>query len=165
MGLNRDMILDRFEDIRRSLDRLEQIRTVPRDEFLADQDTLDLASYRLLIAIEAALQICFHVSAQRLHRVPEEYAECFAILAEAGMLEKELSRNLQQMARFRNMLVHVYEVDYVRVYDILQENLDDLRRFVQAIGELLSTVLSRRSQRSMNRAQMTQMDHVVCAAS
>lgn len=138
MGLNQDLIQDRFEDIRRSLDRLEQLKSAPRDVFLADQDTLDLASYRLLIAIEAALQICFHVSAQRLHRVPEEYAGCFAMLAEAGILETELSRNLQQMARFRNVLVHMYwEIDYNRVYDILREHLDDLRRFVQAIGELL----------------------------
>jgi len=138
MGLNQDLILDRFEDIRRSLVRLEQIKAAPRDVFLADQDMLDLASYRLLLAIEAALQICFHVSAQRLHQVPEEYAACFGILGEAGILEADLSKNLQQMARFRNMLVHVYwAVDYDRVYDILQEHLDDLRRFVQVIGKLL----------------------------
>ena len=111
---------------------------MPRDAFLADQDTLDLASYRLLIAIEAALQICFHVSAQRLHRVPAENAECFGMLGEAGMLDAELVENLQRMARFRNVLIHRYwEVDYVRVYDILQEHLDDLRRFVQVIAELL----------------------------
>ena len=138
MGLNPDLILDRFEDIRRSLARLEPIRAMPRDAFLADQDTLDLASYRLLIAIEAALQICFHVSAQRLHRVPAEYAECFGMLGEAGMLDAELVENLQRMARFRSVLIHRYwEVDYVRVYDILQEHLDDLRRFVQVIAELL----------------------------
>lgn len=138
MGLNRDLILDRFQDIRISLERLERIRRVSRDAFLADQDLLDLASYRLLIAIEAALQICFHVSAQRLHRVPEEYAECFAILGETGILTAELSQNLRLMARFRNMLVHVYwKVDYDRVYEVLQEHLDDLRGFVQAVGELL----------------------------
>lgn len=138
MVLNRDLIQERFEDIRRSLERLERIKATPRDQFLADQDLLDLASYRLLVAIEAALQICFHVSAQRLHRAPEEYAECFAILAEAGILEAELSKSLQQMARFRNMLVHAYwQVDYGRIYDILQRNLGDLRRFVRAIGELL----------------------------
>jgi len=138
MGLNRELILNRFEDIRRSLARLEQIKVMPRDAFLADQDTLDLASYRLLVAIEAALQICFHVSAQRLHKVPEEYAECFRLLGEDGMLDAELVESLQRMARFRNMLVHVYwEIDYERIYVILQENLDDLRRFVQAIGNLL----------------------------
>jgi len=95
-------------------------------------------SYRLLVAIQAAIQICFHVCARQLQRVPEEYAECFAILGEAGIIPQELSRNLQKMARFRNMLVHLYwTVDYERLYDIIHENLDDLRRFVRAIGELL----------------------------
>ena len=138
MNLNLDLIRDRFQDIQQSLERLEQIGALSRDEFLADQDTLDVACYRLLVAIEAALQICFHVSAQKLHRVPEEYAECFAILGEAGVLSPDLSQNLQQMARFRNLLVHVYwQIDYHRVYGIIREHLDDLRAFIRAIGELL----------------------------
>jgi len=70
--------------------------------------------------------------------VPEEYAECFAILGEAGIIPQELSQRLQKMARFRNVLVHLYwTVDYERLYDIVHDNLDDLRKFVQAIGELL----------------------------
>jgi uncharacterized protein YutE (UPF0331/DUF86 family) len=36
------------------------------------------------------------------------------------------------------MLIHVYwDVDYDKVYDILQENLGDLRRFMKAIGSVL----------------------------
>ena len=138
MGLNEDLVRGRFHDIQQSLERLERIRSLSQEAFLADQDVLDLACYRLLVAMEAALQICFHVSAQRLHRVPEEYAECFAMLGEEGILTPELSQNLQQMARFRNMLVHVYwKVDYDRVYAILQSHLGDLRAFIRAIGSLL----------------------------
>jgi uncharacterized protein YutE (UPF0331/DUF86 family) len=137
VDLNVDLIEDRFQDIQQSLERLEQIRTLSREAFLADQDVLDLTCYRLLVAIEAALQICFHVSARRLNQVPEEYAECFAILANADVLSQELGRNLQQMARFRNLLVHVYwKIDYGRVYDMLYR-LDDLRAFARAIGALL----------------------------
>lgn len=138
MNLNLDLIRDRFQDIQQSLDRLDRIKTLPRDVFLADQDTLDVACYRLLVAIEAALQICFHISARRLNHVPEEYAECFAVLGEAGVVSQNLSENLQQMARFRNMLVHVYwQVNYDRLYSIVQEDLGDLQAFIQAVGELL----------------------------
>lgn len=138
MVLNEALIRRRFEDIQKSLERLEEIRALPREAFLADPDRLDLACYRLVIAIEAAVQIGFHVSAQQLHRTPEEYAECFAILGETGMIPAELSERLQQMARFRNVLVHRYwDVDYSRVYDILQSRLDDLREFVQEIGKRL----------------------------
>ncbi len=138
MALNTNLVQGRFDDIRESLERLDELAALPREMFLADQDTLDIASYRLLVAIEAAIQLCFHVSAHAVHRAPEAYAECFAILGDAGMISEELARRLQQMARFRNMLVHMYwDVDYERVYTILHENLDDLRAFVRAIGVLL----------------------------
>ncbi|MGC9523692.1 MAG: type VII toxin-antitoxin system HepT family RNase toxin [Anaerolineae bacterium] len=138
MVLNLNLIQQRFDDIQASVERLEAIAKMDREAFLADQDMLDIASYRLLVAIEAAIQLCFHVSAHRAHRAPETYAECFGILAEAGILPADLSRNLQQMARFRNMLVHIYwDVEYERIYAMLQENLDDLRAFVGAIRELL----------------------------
>lgn len=138
MTLNTDLIQSRFEDIQQSLERLKQVRMLSRAQFLADQDTLDITCYRLLVAIEAALHICFHISAQRLQRVPETYAGCFGLLGGAGILPPELSRNLQQMTRFRNMLVHVYwDVDYDLVYDIIQHDLDDLEDFVRSIGVLL----------------------------
>ncbi len=138
MGLNESLIRDRFKDIQESLERLEELRALPKEIFLADRDRLDLACYRLIVAIEAAVQICFYISAQRLHRAPEEYAECFAILGEAGIIPVDLSERLQRMARFRNVLVHRYwDVDYGRVYDILQSRLDDLREFIKAIGRLL----------------------------
>ena len=74
-----------------------------RETFLSNQDIRDVACYRLLIAIEAALALCFHVSAKRLHQVPEEYAGCFATLEQAGLIPTDLSSRLQQMARFRNL--------------------------------------------------------------
>lgn len=45
---------------------------------------------------------------------------------------------LQQMARFRNLLVHVYwQVDYGRVFDVLEHDLTDLRAFSETIAALL----------------------------
>ena len=112
MDLNRDLIGDRFQDIYQSLARLDRIRVLSREAFLADQDVRDVACYRLLVA---RYRFAF-MSALRLHRVPEAYAECFAMLGEAGLLAADLSQKLQHMARFRNMLIHVYwDVDYDQV--------------------------------------------------
>jgi uncharacterized protein YutE (UPF0331/DUF86 family) len=42
------------------------------------------------------------------------------------------------MARFRNLLVHVYwKVDYGKVYDVIHGGLPDLRDFARAIMRLL----------------------------
>ena len=118
--------------------RLEKIVKKSKSNFLEDRDSQDIACYRLLVAIEAALGLCYHVSAKKLTKVPGEYAECFAILADAGIISRELSEGLQRMARFRNLLVHMYwKIDYGSLYEIIQNNLNDLRRFSRVVAELL----------------------------
>ena len=110
----------------------------PREAFLTDQDALDIACYLLLVANESALAMCYYVSAKRLHRVPEEYAECFCLLSNDGLIPSSLGERLQQMARFRNLLVHVYwKIDYGQVYDIIRGNLGDLRSFASAMVRLI----------------------------
>jgi uncharacterized protein YutE (UPF0331/DUF86 family) len=138
MILNQDLIRTRCQEIEDSLARLEKIKIIPKKKFSKDRDLQDIACYRLLVAIEAALGLCFHVAAKRLKKVPEEYAECFAILADAGIIPQELSESLQRMARFRNLLVHMYwKVDYGTLYEVLQNNLKDFRLFSEAIVALL----------------------------
>ena len=138
MSLNEGLIQKRCQDIEDSLKRLEKIKEVNKDEFLKDRDLQDIASYRLLVAIESALSLCYHVSAKKLKKAPGDYVECFIILADEEIIPHDLSEKLKKMARFRNMLVHMYwKIEYEIVFDILQENLDDLRQFSNAITALL----------------------------
>ena len=138
MTLNPDVVRSRCAEIEDSVQRLEALAVAPLDDFLADRDALDIASYRLLVAIEAALALCYHVSSRRLRTTPGDYAGCFALLEEAGLLAPDLSARLQSMAKFRNLLVHVYwEVDYRRVHAVMRQNLGDLRAFAAAVVALL----------------------------
>ncbi len=136
MMLNKDLVRERCGEIEDSCKRLEQIRSLmTREQFLGDRDAQDIASYRLLVAIEAALGLCYHVSAKQLKKVPEEYAECFGILGEAGLIPVDLSERMKKTARFRNLLVHLYwKVDYSAVYDIMGGSLGDLRQFAEIIA-------------------------------
>ena len=138
MTLDPDVVRWRCTEIEDSIGRLEQLTALSREQFLADRDSQDIACYRLLIAIEAALALCYHVTTRRLRKAPEDYAACFATLGEAGVLPADLSDRLQQMARFRNLLVHVYwKLDYGRVYDIVHSDVADLRRFASVMAALL----------------------------
>lgn len=138
MTLNPDLIRTRCSEIEESLDRLERIKVRAREEFLADRDMQDIACYRLLVAIEAAIALCYHISARRSHKVPEEYAQCFRLLHGVKVIPAALAERLQRMARFRNLLVHMYwKLDYNRVYDALQESLEDLRAFCAAVVRLI----------------------------
>ncbi len=138
MILNQELILTRCQEIEDSLERIKRIREMTKEEFLKDKDAQDIACYRLLIGIESALNLCYHISAKYLKKVPEEYAECFIILSDAGIIPESLSENLQKMARFRNLLVHMYwKIDYGTVYDIIRYNIEDLHKFSSLVVSLL----------------------------
>jgi len=138
MSLNQELISGRCQEIEEALERLERMKEIRQEIFLKDRDLQDIACYRLLIAIEATLNLCYHVAARKLKRVPGEYAECFAILSESGILQPELAGRLQGMVRFRNLLVHLYwKMNYEKVYEIIQSNLNDLRQFSKAIAALI----------------------------
>lgn len=139
MTLDQDVVRSRCAEIEESLDRLRRLRDdVGREAFLVDRDAQDIAAYRLLVAIEAALALCYHVSSKRLKRVPEGYAECFGLLADASIIPRDLGERLMRTARFRNLLVHMYwKIDHGAVYDVLVGPLDDLRDFSRVIARLV----------------------------
>ena len=136
--LDPDVVRSRCAEIEESVARLEQLAALPREQFLLDRDSQDIACYRLLVGIEAALALCYHVTTRRLRKAPDDYAACFVALSEAGLVAQDLSDRLQKMARFRNLLVHIYwKLDYNRVYDIVQADLGDLRSFASAMAALV----------------------------
>lgn len=138
MTLNPDVVRTRCAEIEESVQRLEALAALPLADFLADRDAQDIASYRLLVAIEAPLALCYHVSSRRLRTTPADYAGCFALLEEAGILTPDLTERLESMAKFRNLLIHVnWEVDYRRVHAAMQESLGDFRAFAAAVIALL----------------------------
>ena len=110
--------------------RLQQLSSLSEEEFLADFRNTESAKYLLVVATEAAIDLCNHVATRRGGRSPESYADCFTVLAEVGVIEDELVTRLRQMARFRNFLVHLYwQVDNRRIYSLLQQSLMDLDAF------------------------------------
>mgnify|MGYP001092493766 CR=1 FL=1 len=138
MTLNPDLVRARCADIEDAVARLERFGAMPVEDFRANHDLTDAACYRLLVAIEAALGLCYHVSAKHLRKVPEQFAECFRTLSEAGVVPGDLAERLQAMARFRNVLVHLYaKVDTARVHEIIRHDLGDLQAFASAIARLL----------------------------
>jgi uncharacterized protein YutE (UPF0331/DUF86 family) len=132
MTLSADRLRVKIEDIAQAAVRLRRIEAMGREAFLADEDSRDIARWRLLTAMEASLNICYHACARRLRAVPEDYAQCFVLLAEAGLLPSDLAVRLSSMACFRNRLVHLYwDVDYGQVFDFLPAGISDLEAFAR----------------------------------
>jgi len=138
MTLNPDVVRTRCGDIEEACGRLARFAAMPMETFVADSDAVDAASYRLLVGMEAALTLCYHVSAKHLRQVPEQYAACFDTLRDAGLVDPALAERLKAMARFRNLLVHMYaRVDPARLHEILSAHLEGLRAFARVVAGLI----------------------------
>ena len=141
--VNLDLIRQRAQEIRQATRQLQRYGNLPQEEFVADDTVVDAAKYRLLVAIEAAISICTHLSARTAGSSPESYAQCFQVLASNGIISEELANRLGQMARFRNLLVHGYaEIDDGRVWLMLRDDLQDLDVYLSAIGNAVKEPLS-----------------------
>lgn len=137
MEIDRELVKRRAVEIKKAVEELKSIALAGKEEFLSNSTTIDAAKYKLLVAIEAAVSICNHIAARLSKRIPESYSDCFIILGEAGLVPKNLSERLARMAKFRNMLVHVYwEIEDAKVFEIIQQDLKDLEEFIGEVGKL-----------------------------
>jgi uncharacterized protein YutE (UPF0331/DUF86 family) len=138
MQVNRDLLRQRAQEIRYSLAVLGRHGSLSREEFLDKEETIDAAKYRLVIAIEAAISICTHLTARLAQKNPDSYAQCFEILASASIISPGLAERLGRMARLQYMLVNVsWETDDSLVWDILQDNIGDLEEYLLEIGKAI----------------------------
>ncbi len=105
---------------------LQQIETDIREERFVE--------HTLQLAIQAALDASSHVvSAEKLGE-PETNRALFQKLTANGWIPEALAVNLQNMAGFRNILVHGYaDVDLSILKDIVEHHLDDLLHLVRCV--------------------------------
>jgi uncharacterized protein YutE (UPF0331/DUF86 family) len=125
-------LLDRLGEEVQELRRLSSLHD---EELMGDGDRLAAVKYRFIVAIEVCIDAGQHVVASEGLRAPADFADVFAVLAEASFVTKASVPTLQEMARFRNLLVHGYQrVDDRRVIDILRTRLGDLDSFRREVA-------------------------------
>ena len=129
--------------MRAALRLLCELRDLPEAEFVGDAHKQSSAKYNFTAAIEACIDIGSHVISRGRLRAPEDYADTFEVLAEAGIVKTDFANELKKMARFRNRLVHLYwDVDLQELRSILETRLGDFETFIAAIGAYLKDAQS-----------------------
>lgn len=138
MSLEREIIEGKFDVIDRNLRFLEEIKTLSPDQFVESYRDIQAAKYSLLEIMEACVDIANYIISVKGFRRAEEYSEMFKVLKEEGVIAKELATKLEDMARFRNLLVHRYgEIDNRRVLEIITHNLKDIEEFEREIEKFI----------------------------
>ena len=138
MEYDEEKVTRLMSEVANALEVLYELSSLAKEEFLKNKHYISSAKYNLLVAIEACIDIAYHLISKNKMRLPKDYADSFRVLNERGIINDDLTRRLILMARFRNRLVHIYwEVDDEFIYEILKNNLLDIEEFMGSISNAL----------------------------
>ena len=125
-----EKIFEKFSLLDEYLELLKKIAKTPRDKFLKDKILIGSAKYYLQVSIECCLDVANHIIAAERFRVPRDYADSFKVIEEQALVPEDLGKRLQQMAKFRNRLVHLYgTIDDSNVHNYISKDVKDLVEF------------------------------------
>jgi uncharacterized protein YutE (UPF0331/DUF86 family)/predicted nucleotidyltransferase len=137
-AIDRDRVIEFLRLISADVQDLRQKAKTSKEEYLQTRDVQAIVERRLQTAIESCLNIGNHLIARLGLRPPQDYGDVFRILRDAYILPSECAEAMVDMARFRNLLVHLYwQLDYERIYDSLQGRLASLEAFASHIARWL----------------------------
>lgn len=119
---------DRVRRLITSLERWRDLLAEPTSDIYRRR-------YAVQSAAQAALDLANHLIAANGWRVPQDYGDAFAVLAEHQVIDADLAASLRALAGLRNLLVHLYdEIDDDRVAREARDGLSDIDAFAQAVA-------------------------------
>ena len=125
-------------NIQRCVRRAREEYETNKAGFKSDYTHQDAAILNVLRACESAIGLANHVVRAKQWGIPAASADAFDRLAEEGAIDAALAERLRRMAAFRNIAIHQYtDLDLDIVVAVLDETLDDLIAFGDAIGKVL----------------------------
>ena len=134
-------ILSKLERLQEYVRILNSYRKYSIQEIKKDFTLKGAVERYLEVSLECVLDIGEMVISKEGFRKPETYREVIEILGEKGILPEEFAKRFAEVAKFRNILVHMYaEVDVEMVYEILKNNLGDFDEFAKYIARYLEKI-------------------------
>ncbi|VVB55220.1 Uncharacterised protein [uncultured archaeon] len=125
--------------IEENLRLIEEIKMQGFDSFSNNFRDIQAAKHSLQESIEACLDIGSHIIAEKGFRRADDYKDIYRVLEEERIIGSDLSAKLQEMAQFRNLLVHRYgKIDTKRIFIIMSGDINDIKQFVNTILKYIS---------------------------
>lgn len=136
--VNPDVFHRRLTKLDEYLDVLEDAQRYTYREFADNPEHYGSVERFLHLAVEALTDMASHVVADEDLGSVDRARDLPSIFEEQGYVDGELAVTWKEMIGFRNVLVHEYvDIDRERVYDVLQNQLDDIRRLRRVFGHFL----------------------------
>lgn len=135
--IDAEVVDARLRELSHRLQRVAAKRPASLKLLATDEDLQDILARNLTLAIQAALDIAYHLCAAN-EVLPATSGDAFVQLAARGLIERDLADRLVRAVGFRNVLVHEYtEVDWKIVMRVMRTDVRDLAAFGRVLVALL----------------------------
>ncbi len=139
--VNDEIILRKTQKLKEYTNELRQAKDITWEKYQKNIRDRAFVERYIHIAIQTVFDIANHIISYEEWKEPDTYRETFSILASHGVLPDEKVTDYQNMASFRNMLVHHYEsVENEVVFGIFKNRLGDFDLFRKFILDYLKKV-------------------------
>jgi len=130
-------IANRARYVREQIDRLRGLAAAGRLEGFGDPENWTVngaVRHALQTAVEALIDLAYHIAAKRLNAAPPDGYAAFSQLAGADLFPKDLLPQVARMIGFTNRVVHRYlEVEDTHVVRIVREDTGDFEAVLRAL--------------------------------
>jgi uncharacterized protein YutE (UPF0331/DUF86 family) len=117
------------------LRRLRDRRPATFPAFESDALLQDAVALSVLVGVQEAIDIAFHVAADEGWELAASYRDAFAVLHKHGVLDDALAQSLAGAAQLRNRIAHGYaSLDSRRLWDELPEGIAAFAAFSASIA-------------------------------
>ncbi|BBO81328.1 hypothetical protein DSCO28_18940 [Desulfosarcina ovata subsp. sediminis] len=132
------LILRKLSELEEYTSQIQGFRSISVEDYKSDWKSQRIIERTLQMMIETCVDIAGHIISDQKYRIPESYADAFIVLKENGILGTNIFRTMEQIAKFRNVIVHYYDrVDAEIVVGILRKRLEDFDRYKDTIVDWL----------------------------
>jgi uncharacterized protein YutE (UPF0331/DUF86 family) len=132
------IVSQKLTSLTEHLGRARRRRSGTLDALRADIDLQDALALSLLVAIQDAVDVAFHIVADEGWGVPASYAESFEMLARHRVIDVTLASEMAA-AGLRNRIAHGYaSLDVTRLWNEMPAGLAALERYAAAIARFVT---------------------------
>ena len=132
--VDKELLSRKISRLRTYTEALMSAEDIDWEKYKSDLRAKAFVERHLHLAIEEVIDIANHLISFFKWREPTGYRDLFQILKEHGILNEKDLPTFQNMASFRNMLVHRYEtIDEELVFGLFKKRLDDFELFIRMV--------------------------------
>ena len=132
--VDEQLLSRKLSQLRQYVSELRKAKDITWSIFNSDIRAKAFVERYIHLAIEKMIDIGNHLISFNKWREPQGYRDIFQVLNENGIIPENRLKEFQNMASFRNILVHEYEkIEDELVFVAFKKRLGDFEEFIELV--------------------------------